>query len=101
MHAYSIFILWDTARMLWWDRLGTIVTEAFKYNEEKFLIEFFPSFLAIDVRTSSRPWACHLQASHWEYYSQGLPDIRRASLAGHMHTFQQSPFSWRSASVTS
>jgi hypothetical protein len=33
MHAYSVFILWD--------RSGTIVTEAFKYNEEKFLVEFF------------------------------------------------------------
>ena len=40
-HAYSVFILRDTARILQWDRSGTIVTEAIKYNEDCFLAEFF------------------------------------------------------------
>jgi hypothetical protein len=32
-HIFSVFILRDTARLLRWDRSGTIITEAFKYNE--------------------------------------------------------------------
>lgn len=40
-HVYSVFILRDTARILRWDRSGTIVTEAIKYNEDSFLAEFF------------------------------------------------------------
>lgn len=40
-HVYSIFICRDTARILRWDRSGTIVTEAIKYNESHFLTEFF------------------------------------------------------------
>jgi hypothetical protein len=40
-HVYSVFILRDTARILRWDRSGTIVTESIKYNEDGFLVEFF------------------------------------------------------------
>jgi hypothetical protein len=40
-HLYSIFVMKDKARLLRWDRSGTIVTEAIKYNESPFLVEFF------------------------------------------------------------
>jgi Fungal protein kinase len=40
-HAYSVLIVKDTARLFRWDRSGTIVTEAFKYNETHDLVEFF------------------------------------------------------------
>jgi len=40
-HIYSVFILRDMARILQWDRSGTIVTEAIKYNEDCLLAEFF------------------------------------------------------------
>jgi hypothetical protein len=43
-HIYSVFIMKDTARILRWDRSGTIVTEAFKYNESPYLAEFFRRF---------------------------------------------------------
>ncbi|KAF8218441.1 hypothetical protein L208DRAFT_1011670, partial [Tricholoma matsutake] len=32
-HIYSILIIKDTSRILQWDRSGTLVTEAIKYNE--------------------------------------------------------------------
>jgi hypothetical protein len=40
-HAYSVLIVKDTARLFRWDRSGTIVTDAFKYNESSYLAEFF------------------------------------------------------------
>ena len=40
-HLYSVFIVKGTARILRWDRSGTIVTEAIPYNESPFLAEFF------------------------------------------------------------
>ena len=40
-HVYSILIVKDTARILRWDRSGTLVTEAIKYNESPHLAEFF------------------------------------------------------------
>jgi hypothetical protein len=40
-HAYSVLIVKDTARLLRWDRSGTIVTEAFAYNDFSYLAEFF------------------------------------------------------------
>lgn len=40
-HAYSVLIVKDTARLFRWDRSGTIVTEAFKYNKSPYLVEFF------------------------------------------------------------
>jgi hypothetical protein len=40
-HAYFVFILRDTARILRWDRAGTIVTEAIEYNKSPHLAEFF------------------------------------------------------------
>ena len=43
-HIYSVFIVKDTARILRWDRSGTIVTEGFKYNESPYLAEFFRRF---------------------------------------------------------
>ena len=43
-HVYSVFILRDTARILRWDRTGTIVTEAIKYNKFDILAEFFARY---------------------------------------------------------
>lgn len=40
-HIYSILIIKDTARILRWDRSGTLVTEAIKYDESDHLAEFF------------------------------------------------------------
>lgn len=40
-HLYSVFIVKDKARLLRWDRSGTIVTEDFEYNESPFLVDFF------------------------------------------------------------
>jgi len=40
-HVYSVLIVKDTARILRWDRSGTIVTEAIHYNESPLLVEFF------------------------------------------------------------
>ncbi|KAH9162842.1 hypothetical protein EDB89DRAFT_1801584, partial [Lactarius sanguifluus] len=40
-YVYSIFILKQTARILRWDRTGTIVMEPIKYNESPLLAEFF------------------------------------------------------------
>ncbi len=58
-HIYSVFILRNTARILRWDRSGTIITEAIKYNEDCFLVEFFrryskasPAIRGIDVSVS-------------------------------------------------
>ena len=43
-HVYSILIVKDTVRILRWDRSGTIVTEAIKYNKSPLLAEFFLHF---------------------------------------------------------
>lgn len=40
-HAYSILIVKKSARLLRWDRTGTIVTESIQYNESPHLAEFF------------------------------------------------------------
>jgi len=40
-HAYSVFILGCNARILRWDRLGTIVTEAFEFSKSPYLVDFF------------------------------------------------------------
>ena len=40
-HIYSILIVKGTARILRWDRSGTLVTEAIKYNKSHHLAEFF------------------------------------------------------------
>ena len=40
-HIYSVLIVKDTARILRWDRSGTLVTEAIKYNTSHHLAEFF------------------------------------------------------------
>jgi hypothetical protein len=40
-HLYSVLIVKDTARILRWDRSGTIVTEAIKYNKSSVLADFF------------------------------------------------------------
>jgi len=41
MHAYFVFIMRGTARILCWDRSGAIVMEAFEYNRLPHLVEFF------------------------------------------------------------
>lgn len=43
-HIFSVLIVCNTARLLRWDRTGTIVTDAFKYNESPFLAEFFSRY---------------------------------------------------------
>ena len=40
-HIYSILIIRHLARILHWDRLGTIVIEAFEYDQCPHLAEFF------------------------------------------------------------
>ena len=40
-HAYFVFVLRGTARILRWDRSGMIVTEAFEYNTLPYLTNFF------------------------------------------------------------
>ena len=40
-HVYSVLIMKKTARILRWDRTGTIVTEAIDYNQSPHLVEFF------------------------------------------------------------
>lgn len=40
-HIYSILIVKDTARILRWDRSGTLVTEVIYYNKADHLVEFF------------------------------------------------------------
>ena len=78
-HLYSILICRDTARILRWDRSGTIVTEAIKFNESPFLAEFFrrysqapPAMRGVDTSviepTASESsdarkalgWECHI-----------------------------------------
>jgi hypothetical protein len=58
-HLYSVFICKDTARILRWDRSGTIVTEAFKYNDSSYLVDFFrfysvapPAMRGVDASVS-------------------------------------------------
>jgi hypothetical protein len=45
-HIYSILIVRNTARILRWDRSGTIVTEAFDYDQSPYLVEFFLRYSA-------------------------------------------------------
>ena len=40
-HAYSVLIVKDQARILRWDRSGTIIMEAIKYNKVPHLAKFF------------------------------------------------------------
>ena len=40
-HIYSVLIVRGTARLLRWDRSGTIVTDVIKYNDCDILAEFF------------------------------------------------------------
>jgi len=40
-HAYSVFILGCNARILHWDRSGTIVMEAFEFSKSPYLVDFF------------------------------------------------------------
>lgn len=43
-HIYSVLIVKDEARILRWDRSGTIVTAPFKYNDTPHLIDFLTRF---------------------------------------------------------
>ncbi|OJA15587.1 hypothetical protein AZE42_13270 [Rhizopogon vesiculosus] len=45
-HIYSLLVVWDEARILRWDRSGTIVSEAISYNNQPHLVEFFARFSA-------------------------------------------------------
>lgn len=51
-HIFSVLIVRDKARLLRWDRSGTIVTEAFQYNQTPHLTDFFRRFGAapLDMR---------------------------------------------------
>lgn len=53
-HAYSVLIVKDTARILRWDRSGTIVTEPIKYNNSPYLVEFFRRYSAAHSRMRGR-----------------------------------------------
>ncbi len=43
-HIFSVLIVRDTARLLRWDRTGTIVTEAIEHNKCSFLADFFSRY---------------------------------------------------------
>ena len=43
-HAYSVLIVKDIARILRWDRSGTIVMEPIQYNQSPHLAEFFQRY---------------------------------------------------------
>ena len=45
-HVYSVLIVKNMARILRWDRSGTIVTEAFDYDQSPYLVEFFRRYWA-------------------------------------------------------
>ena len=58
-HIFSVYIFRETARLLRWDRSGTIITEAIKYNECDILIDFLyryskapPAMRGVDESTS-------------------------------------------------
>jgi hypothetical protein len=46
-HIYSVFILWNMARILQWVRSGTIIMEAINYNKDYFLVENFRHYLKV------------------------------------------------------
>lgn len=70
-HLYSIFICQDTARILRWDRSGTIVTEAIKYNESPFLADFFRRY------TKAPPAMRGIDTSVFEPTTSDLSDVRK------------------------
>ncbi|KIM77968.1 hypothetical protein PILCRDRAFT_48998, partial [Piloderma croceum F 1598] len=39
--AYSVLIVKSIARLIRWDRMGTVVSEPIAYNQELVLVEFF------------------------------------------------------------
>ena len=43
-HLYSVLVIRDRARLLRWDRTGTIVSESFEYNEDNHLADFFTRY---------------------------------------------------------
>jgi hypothetical protein len=45
-HIYSVLIVRNTARILQWDRSGTIMMEAFDYDQSPYLVEFFWQYSA-------------------------------------------------------
>ena len=58
-HAYSVLIVKDEARILHWDRSGTIVTEPISYDKSHYLADFFyryglapPQLRGIDITVS-------------------------------------------------
>ncbi|KAF8833948.1 hypothetical protein BDN67DRAFT_865414, partial [Paxillus ammoniavirescens] len=58
-HAFSLFILGPTARIIQWDREGTVITEPISYNNDSSLIQFFswyskapPELRSIDTLVS-------------------------------------------------
>jgi len=40
-HCFSLFILYDTACIIRWDREGAVVTEPIPYNTDSSLVKFF------------------------------------------------------------
>ena len=50
-HVYSVFIMKNTARILLWDRSGTIMMEAIEYNESPLLAKFFHHYSVASVPT--------------------------------------------------
>ena len=41
MHIYLIVVIKDYTRVIWWDRMGAIVTEPIYYNVDPTLVESF------------------------------------------------------------
>ena len=61
-HCFSLFILYDTARIIQWDREGAVITEPIPYNTDSSLVEFFsqysqapPELRGIDTTISIAP----------------------------------------------
>ena len=61
-HCFSVFIMYDFARIIRWDREGAIVTKPIYYNTDPALVEFFsrfsqapPALRGVDTTVSLAP----------------------------------------------
>ncbi|KAK7434918.1 hypothetical protein VKT23_019921 [Stygiomarasmius scandens] len=43
-HLFMVFICGKTARLIRWDHAGATVTEAFRYDQESYLVEFYSRY---------------------------------------------------------
>lgn len=63
-HVYSVLIVNDTARILRWDRSGTIVTEAIKYNKSRYLVDFFRQYSVAPAALQGKDETVSIPESH-------------------------------------